>query len=334
MRLYICSTYYHVYITLLKQFAAPEGTDLVVCDDIPTGEKLTERLSATGLFRHVWYVEQSKLPEVRGKNPLDWVLFQHRRRFRTVRPMLPFDLDNYRDVYIFHDGTPLGMYLTDAKHPYHLVEDALNLYQRILDTAQADQLRPHTLKFRIRKLLNSGYFPLGESRFVVDVEVNENRKLQIRLPNVVELPRNQFKECLTEKDHQILLDIFGCPELDLIDAHSALVLTEPLYGDRNMEEQISIYQKLVETLKMDGYSVILKPHPRDRADYTSLGIQVMQREFPVELLSYLPKMNFACAAAVSSFSIFELPAKHRFWWRHNSLQEISQKDSEADERPV
>lgn len=325
MRLYICSTYYHVYITLLKQFAAPEDTDLVVCDDIPIGEQLTERLSATGLFRQVWYVEQSRLPEVRGKNRLDWVLFQHRRRFRTIRPMLPFDLDNYQDIYIFHDGTPLGMYLADAKRPYHLIEDALNLYQRILDTVQADQLRPHNLKFRIRKLLNSGYFPFGESRFVVDVEVNENRKLQMRLPNIVELPRDQLKERLTEKDHRVLMDVFHCPALISMGAHIALILTEPLYGDgicKDMDEQISIYQKLVETLKMDGYSVILKPHPRDRTDYTRLDIQVMQREFPAELLSHLPGIVFSCVVAVSSSSILMIPAEKKFHWRDGILIKI------------
>lgn len=337
MRLYICSTYYHVYIVLLKQFAGPQDSDLVICDDIPTGKRLTERLSATGLFRHVWYVEQSKLPEVRGKNRLDWIFFQHKRRFRTIRPMLPFDLDDYRDVYIFHDGTPLGMYLADAKRPYHLIEDSLNFYQRVLDTAQAQHLKSHSLKYRGRRLLNSGYFPLGESRFVVYVEVNENRNLQIRLPKVVELPREQLEEHLTQKDRRELLDVFDCPELSSIEAHSALILTEPLHRDGlcgDIEEQVSIYQKLVEALEMDGYSVILKPHPRDLADYTRLGVWMLKREFPVELLRYLPKIGFACAVAVSSSAIFELPARRKFWWKHNSLQEISQKDSETDERPV
>lgn len=336
MRLYICSTYYHVYIVLLKQFADPQASDLVVCDDIPTGKQLTAKLQEAGLFHRVWYVEQSKLPEVRGWNRLDWVLFQHRRRFRIVRPMLPFDLDNYQDIYIFHDGTPLGMYLADAKRPYHLIEDSLNFYQRILDTAQAKHLMPHNLKYQVRRLLKSGYFPLGESHFVVDVEVNENKKLQMRLPNVVELPRNRL-ERLTQKDQRMLLEAFNCPELAPIGAHSALVLTEPLYSDRlckDIVEQVSIYQKLVEVLKTDGYSIILKPHPRDQADYTRLGVQMMKREFPVELLGYLPNTSFACAVAVSSSAIFELHAKHKFWWNHNVLQKIVQKDSDADERPV
>lgn len=322
MRLYICSTYYHVYITLLKQFAAPEGTDIVVCDDIPTGEKLTERLSTTGLFQHVWYVEQSKLPEIRGKNRLDWVLFQHRRRFRTIHPMLPFDLDDYRDIYIFHDGTPLGMYLADAKCPYHLIEDSLNFYQQILDTSQAHHFKPHNLKYWGRKLLNSGYFPLGESRYVIGVEVNENKDLQIELPNVEELSRNSLYERLTEQEKQMLLQVFECPNLAGIDDNTAVVLTEPLYADglcKTAQEQMDTYHALVRALKAEGYTVIIKPHPRDREDYNSLHVRILGRSFPVEIFRFLPGIRFDCAATVSSSAIFEFPAKRKFRWKYNKL---------------
>lgn len=324
MRLYICSTYYHVYITLLKQFAAPEDTDLVICDDMPTGESLTERLSVTRLFHHVWYVEQSKLPEVRGKNRLDWVLFQHRRRFRIIRPMLPFDLDNYQDIYIFHDGTPLGMYLTDAKRQYHLIEDALNLYQRILDTAQAKHMRPHNLKFIIRQLLNSGYFQLGESRYVLDVEVNENKGLQMKLPNVKEVPRKGLQERLTEKEKQILLEVFGCPSIAGIGENTAVVLTEPLYADglcETAQEQVDTYCAIARALKGKGYIVVIKPHPRDREDYTSLNVQILERGFPVELFQLLPGNGFACAATVSSTAIYEFQAARKLKWISGVLAE-------------
>lgn len=316
MRLYICSTYYHVYITLLKQFADPKDTDIVVCDDIPTGEKLTKRLSATGLFQHVWYVEQSKLPEVRGKNRLDWVLFQHRRRFRAIRPMLPFDLDDYQDIYIFHDGTPLGMYLADAKRPFHLIEDALNFYQRILDTSQAHHLKPHNLKYWGRRLLNSGYFPLGESRYVIDVEVNENKALQIELPYVKALPRRELQERLTDEEKQVLLELFGCPDFPEAEDTVTLLLTEPLFVDgrvESFEQQKTVYFQLIMEYVGTHETLVVKPHPRDTLNYAELfpDCMILDKNMPAEMFVCFMKSPFKRLVSFSSTALQTVPAKER-----------------------
>lgn len=316
--LYICTTYYHVYITLLKQLNQPILMDIVVCDDIPTGQTLAQRLLETGLFRHVWFVQESLLPEERGKNKLDWVFFQHRRRFRVIRPLLPFDVHDYNDVYIFHDATPLGMYLADARKPYHLVEDSLNFYQRLNETAQAVHRKPHTLKYWLRRLLNSGYFPLGESRYVKDIEVNENQNLQVKGKPVIEHSRATLQNKLSQISREKVLEVFGYPELPEIGERCALLLTEPFFADglcASLEEQVSIYQKMVVELEQKGFQTILKPHPRDAADYSKLGVDLWDRFFPIELLAYLPAVpDFACAVAVSSSAIYSVSAQRRLLW--------------------
>ena len=326
MNLFICTTYYHTYITLLKQFAGGGESDAVICDDIPTGERLAARLRETGIFRRVWFVEQSKFPEDMGTGPLDRVLFQHRRHYLAVRPLVPFKLEDYEDIYIFHDGTPIGRYLTDAGRHYHLIEDSLNFYQVILESGQAWLLRPHNLKFRLRRLLNSGYFPLGESRYVTDVEVNEARGLQLRLPRVVELPRAGLEERLTAGEKRLLLDVFECPELEgQTEEKTALILTEPLFEDGlllSWEEQLQTYRQLIAEMQARGYEVLLKPHPRDRADYSGLGVRTLPKSFPTELFRYIPDLSFGCAAAVSSSALFWIPAKTRFLWREGRLESV------------
>ena len=314
MNLTICTTYYHLYVTLLKRLVWGQETDLVICDDIPTGRVLVKRLRGTGLFGRVWYVEQHRLPEEFGRGRLDRVLFQHRRRYRLLRPLLPFQLEDYQEIYIYHDGTALGMFLNDARCPYHLVEDALNFYQRLQDTPQAQLLRPHDWKFRIRKLLNSGYFPLGESKYVKDIEVNENRNLQIVGKPIVELPRDAMEQKLTPTQRQLIFQIFGQPELPEMGAGTALLLTEPLYSDgvcTTLEEQVEIYQKMLKSLQAEGFQVVIKPHPRDFEDYTGLGAQVLDKNFPVELLAHLIKAPLGCAAAVSSSAVFTIQAEEK-----------------------
>lgn len=291
--------------------------DIVVCDDIPTGQTLAQRLRDTGLFRRVWFVQESSLPEVRGKNKLDWIFFQHKRRRHILRPLLPFSIEDYQDIYIFHDGTPLGTYLADEKKPYHLIEDSLNFYQHVRDTAQGRLLKAHTWKYWGRRLLNSGYFPLGESRFVQDIEVNENKNLQLCGKRTVELPRRILQDKLSPIGRATILEVFGCPVLSGIQDQSALVLTEPLFADglcKTMDIQLSLYRSLVEVFQNEGLQVIIKPHPRDTANYSDLGVTLWERFFPIELLTYLPNTNFTCAAAISSSALFSIPAEHKLFW--------------------
>lgn len=327
--LYICSTYYHVYITLLKQLAEPVNADLVVCDDIPTGEQLTDRLKETKLLHRVWFVRQSLLPEERGKTILDWILFQHRRRYRAVRPMLPFEVTDYRDVYIYHDGTPLGMYLADARKPYHLIEDSLNFYQRVRETAQARLLKPHNWKYKIRHFLNSGYFPLGESRYVLDIEVNDKHNLQIRGRKIVELPRTYLRDRVSPEDDALLLKVFECPELPRIDGKCALILTEPLFADgvcRSMQEQIQIYEDMSKQLMQLGYCVIIKPHPRDEANYSRVATVVLDRYFPIELLDHTPVPRPGCVAAKSS-SVLSRGANQILVWDDNKQRVLKTENN-------
>lgn len=328
MVLYICTTYYHVYITLLKQLNNPVLADMVICDDIPEGNDLTEKIASTSLFEHVWFVKEGKLPEIRGRNVLDWILFQHRRRYQTIRPLLPFHEENYTDIYIYHDGTPLGMYLNDAKTAYHLIEDSYNFYQRIRETPQAKLLKPHNWKFWIRKMLNAGYFPLGESKYVIDIEVNQNKDLQMCGKPIVEAPRKRMESCLTKTDHRIISEIFGHNTIPKITEHSALLLTEPLFADgvcTSLEEQVLLYEKICKRLNKEKFDIFIKPHPRDQADYSGLNVLVVDRYFPIEIWNFALVNDFARAVAVSSSAIFNVKSKEKFFWERNSFVRIKQK---------
>lgn len=321
--LYICSTYYHVYITLCKVMTQKQQVDLIICDDIPAGEELSSRLRDSGIFQKVWFVRQNDFPEIRGKNKLDWIFCQHKRRKKIIDRLLPTDFRAYTDIYIFHDGTPIGMYLNDAHIFYHLIEDSLNIYQRLYDTAQKNFLKPHNLKFYIRRFLQSGYFPFGDSKYVRDIEVNQNRTLQVRHKKIIELPREQIEQKLTDSQRKEILNIFGCQNEISVPAHSALLLTEPFYADgicESEEEQLEIYRKLCSQLQREGWVVFLKPHPRDQVDYDDLRLPSLNAQFPIELLNYFLGISFDCAAAVSSSAIFTLKnVPHRFWWKQDKL---------------
>lgn len=307
--LYICSTYYHVYITILKKMNKYPIDSVVICDDIPDGEGLVSRLRECGLFCNVWYVEQSLFPEERGKNRLDWMFFQHKRRAKKIRPLLPFSLGNYESIYIFHDGTPLGMYLMDEKKKYHLLEDALNFYQIILQTNHSEHLVKDGWKKTLRLLFRSGYFPLGASPYLLDIEVNDRENLQIRTKKVIEYPRKDLEKILSEKQKAVLLSVFQFPSLhEGKEEVVALVLTQPLFQDgvlSSREEQWGIYEEIVCFYQEKGCKVWIKAHPRDDMDYTALEIMNVPKNFPAELFQFVRKEPFDYVVTVSSTATVE-----------------------------
>ena len=312
MDLYICTTYYHVYALLLKRLTGfQQACDVVVCKDIPTGEQLRERLAESGLFGNVWFVDQWALPEDRGKDRLDRIFTQHKRRYNTIKEMLPFDVKQYDNIFIFHDGTSLGRYLNDAKVKYHLIEDSYNFYQHMRQTPQAVHIREKNYKYGLAKLLDVGYFPLGESKHVIDVEVNENKSLQISKKRIVEISRDAMRKALTPQDKQIIRTIFGNPCLPTMGGNVAILLTESFAfdGHCSREKQYAMYEYIVRDLKSKGMDVIIKPHPRDDLDYSELGMEVMDRAFPMEILEDNFDGEINCLATVSSSAVMSIKAK-------------------------
>lgn len=329
MTLYICSTYYHVYITLLKLFSCHESQkiDLVICDDIPNGKLLSDRIRKTSLFSNVWFIRQREFPTTDSKNLIDAIISQHRRRAAAIRPMLPFSVHDYEDIYIYHDGTALGSYLNDEKCSYHLIEDALNFYQYVYQSSQAQLMYPHNFRYKMRKLLRAGYFPLGESIYILDIEVNEKSNLQIPSTKVIEKPRAELEQVLTPDRVQKLYEIFGYTWTSSLEAYKAIILTEPLYQDNfcsTQEEHHQIYRSITDFLCSKGFSVYIKPHPRDDTDYTSYPAVVIERYFPSELFKLQGNASFDCAVAVASSSLINFPAKDRYYW---DIQRNTFKDS-------
>ena len=309
--LYICTTYYHVYVLLLKRLTGyQKKCDVVICDDIPTGEILSFNLQNSGLFDKVWYIRQLLLPEVGGKGRLDKIFFQHKRRYRLISHLLPFDINAYRDVYIFHDDTALGRFLNDAHKYYHLIEDSYNFFQRIKNTPQSVHIRKKNCKYVLAKILNLGYFPMGESKYVIDIEVNENSALQIDNKKIVELTRDGMRKRLSSDNKRLMRWIFGNPAIPNLD-HCALLLTEPLFKDGvcNLERQCSIYRYVVHDLQDKGYLIVLKPHPRDDIDYSWLSVHVIERTYPIEILVDNLESELDCVAAVSSSAVYSMQAK-------------------------
>ena len=130
-RIYICHTYYHVYVTFLKELKLRAEADpakkagaaaLVLSKMSNKFENLKSRVESTGLFEEVLEFDEKRedfFPEL-AKYREDTGSFlgnlKNRIRFtkeyaRLEAPYVPVDLRTYKDIYVYCDSDPIGYYL-------------------------------------------------------------------------------------------------------------------------------------------------------------------------------------------------------------------------------
>ena len=311
-RIYICHTYYHVYVSFLKELNLPKekrGQATLLLSSLSTQfENLKERVESTGLFDEVLPFEEkaeSEYPELakyrRPQNSLIKHLIQRiiftKKFAKFVAKTLPVDFHDYKDIYVFCDSDPIGYYLNGYRIHYHAVEDGLNCIKNY-DAARYDNRGHFQIKAFLSERLNLIFIQNGYGKYCLDMEVNDIDALKYSYRKYIEVPRQALVDKLSQEDKNLILKAFirNREELEkqinssdgIMD--KILILTEPLC---TLEIRKKIFRDLVKEYQKEG-TVFLKPHPRDGLDYKALFSDVPQFDgtVPMEMLNYFPKLHF------------------------------------------
>lgn len=318
-RMYICHTYYHVYIACLKELNLPKGggekvrgqASLMLSSLSNDFGSLRERALRAGLFEEVIPYDEkpeSFFPELapfhRDRGNIVLNMFARMKFTKMMgklqEPFVPVDLRKYEDIYVFCDSDPIGYYLSTHKIYYHALEDGLDCI-RYYDTARFDN-RGH---FRLKAWMaekNFIFIQNGYSRYCLDMEVNDVSALEYPCPKYIEKPRRELTRNLSDEDKRTLVSIFieNLRELEtklaLGNGHErkVLVLSEPLC-DLGTRERI--FRDIIEKYgNIDGQmaQILIKPHPRDVLDYEELFPEhiVLDGKFPMEILNNIKGLVF------------------------------------------
>lgn len=317
-RIYICHTYYHVYVSILKEFEKcskyKNETDCIV----PTKkeativlskmsndfESLRDRLLATDYFDDI--LEYDEKPWTffedlaKYKDPDAGALKSIINRIRFTKKLgryqekyIPTDLSKYDEIYVYCDSDPIGYYLNYRHLYYHAVEDGLDTI-RCRDFARADNTPYFGLKSFLSKRLNLLFVQDGYGKYCLDMEVNNISILKYPNPYYVECSRQKLYDRLTEAEKELLLDIFVKEKQAVKDVFNqsgkktALILTEPI---STFEVRQRIFDDLRAEYESKGYQVIIKQHPRDLFDYKSSYPEylLIDRSVPMEMLNFFDK---------------------------------------------
>lgn len=317
-RIYVCHTYYHVYVTFLKELALPRenrGQATLVLSKMSNHfENLKNRVESTGLFEQVIEFDEKRedffpeLVKLRSGGPGFLGNLWSRIRFTRLyakleEPYIPVNFQDYGDTYVYCDSDPIGYYLNQKKIPYHALEDGLNCLKNF-DAARYDNRGHFKLKAFLSRKLNLIFVQNGYGKYCIDMEVNDISAIRYPCPRYIEQSRQALADRLTSEDKALILQAF-IRDMDQLQAQIAagtdmkdkiLILTDPLC---TLDVRERIFRDIIHMYEKEG-TIFLKPHPRDNLDYRALFAEYPQFDatIPMEMLNFFPGLRFKKVVAV------------------------------------
>ena len=310
-RIYVCHTFYHVYISVLKELNLPAekrgGATLVLSTMSNDFGKLKERAMKSGLFEDVVEYhekEDSCFPELmkyhvgRGNIVINMLarIKYTKMLGKLQEPYIPVNFKEYGDVYVFCDSDPIGYYLSYKKIYYHALEDGLDCI-KYYDTARYDNRGHFELKTKLASW-NWIFIQNGYGKYCLDMEVNNIACLPYPCKKYKEQPREELVKGIREEDKSMLVSIF-MEKIDILmeqiqqsdeSKEKVLLLSEPLC---DMETRERLFRDIIEEYA-SGAQVYIKPHPRDLLDYKDKFKEqiVIEGKFPMEIMNFIPNIRW------------------------------------------
>lgn len=318
-RIYICHTFYHIYVTLLKEFHlkhtqgdAYQKADIMLSTvylDLP---QIVGKMEKIQFFDNIYifpekdYVEFPRLVKCKKDRGMLLNMFQRmyfcKRLSKEQEKYVPIDLRPYDgNIWVYCDSDSIGYYLNGHHIHYHAMEDGLNCI-KIADQAEYDNRGAFKLKLWMAAH-NLIFIQDGHSKYCIDMEVNDLSVIDRKYYKYVEVNRQSLVDELSQDEKDVILNCF----IDNIDIlrevmhndsgkRRALILTEHILKP---EVRSRMFRDIIDTYCKDA-TVIIKPHPRDDYDYTSdfADAIVLNRHFPMEIMEFVDGIHFESVYAI------------------------------------
>lgn len=298
-KMFFCTTYYHVLISIIKMFFEKEKAEIAICMPGNDAVALADKIQEKNIFEKVWTFKN--VEEYTYHNIFERLISGHRKNAAYIEKQIDTKAFLEHDIYIFHDDTWISHYLQDCGISYHLIEDALDSYQIIDQTVWFYMANQPKWKIFLKKMLHFGYLYAGASPYTIDVEVNCIDGVKIPCTQkLIEQNRRKMFEQMTDEQRQIVREIFMDEQDKLLEkgkGRKVLLLTQPLSADKvvmSNQEQIHLYQQILLPYERGNLELYIKPHPRDEVDYTEVFKKavILKKSMPVEVLDLIDDIYF------------------------------------------
>lgn len=220
-RIYVCHTFYNVYVSLLKEFNLPEGeqgkADIALSTMSTDFSGLQERLASSGVFGRIYLLEEKRdsyFPELAKYKRSYHNIVRHlynrivytKKLGKLEEAYMTVDFRQYDDIYVYCDSDPIGYYLNYKHIYYHVMEDGLDCL-KYLDGAHYDNRGHFKLKAFLSSL-NVIFIQNGYGKYCLDMEINDLSCLRHTCPKYKVVPRKPLELALDSGQKRKMLHIF------------------------------------------------------------------------------------------------------------------------------
>lgn len=322
-RVYICHTFYHAYISIIKELNLPKeqrGRATLILSTMSNDfGDMADRVRATDLFEAVFMYDEKPdtfFPEVmkyhkdRGNTLLNLLqrIKYTKKLGKSQEEYVPVDFRDYRQINVFCDSDPIGYYLNYKRLRYHAQEDGLDTLKQCDDARYGN--RGHWKLKAFMAKHNLIFIENGYSKYCIDMEVNDISCLKYGMSKYKEVPRAELIKGVSKNDYHYLLDIFmpnGDKLLEQLregdsSRKKLMILSDPVC-ELPVRKQIML--DIIEEYGQDK-QIIIKPHPRDGLSYETEEFRdcvVIRGRFPMEIMNYFPELHVD--TVVSIFTVVD-----------------------------
>ncbi len=311
-QVFICGTYFHIYVSILKAIYWKEKNIkclLIVNDQTPDIAKIFPGLAETGFFD---FHLQIPFEEIMRKIKKDNNVFARtikRNKFAIEYVEANSEILKYDE---FIRNSEINLHFDSGLVPVYFLLKYKNNFIRMLEDGEGNYFpRVGNFKAFKRKYILNTVIGGGLDKEIKEIEVQFPENLIKKLKakgKKFEFKKIQSELSAENKNKIIQLFMRGI-DLNFMGDKKLLLITQPLEAKYMTEEtKIELYNRLLDQYGK-GYSIFLKPHPRELTDYNgqlNYEFSVIPRGFPLEMFDLLQGIKFELGVTVCSSSLYNM----------------------------
>lgn len=304
-KLYICCTYYHLLISVIKSLQSNEKCDVLLTTSwndfkLISDKKLIEKLNKSKIFENV-FIDDGILNQLKQSKKGS---FKELKKYILLKKYIRnfhINLLEYNDIYVFNYNNPSGRMINKCKIYHNLLEDGTDCFKNNKNIIEG--------RLSLKKIIKKYILhmdQLGESKYAKSVEVNDLTDVNISNKNIIELSKKDMFDNLSDSEKKNIVSLFINNSNWLKLNNATLIITQPFFADaivKTKEEQLEIYKDIIDKYGFND-KIIIKPHPRDDINYEKIipKSNIIEEIFPIEILNFT-NVKFNKVITVSSTSV-------------------------------
>ena len=308
-QVYVCGTYFHIYVSILQSIytKTPDFENLLIINDHTPGiEKIIPALELSGYFSSVIQVPFRKIDLlIKESGVLSRVIGRNKKVINFVDKhsnLTKYDsFIQHAEINVFYNlGLTPAYFLIKYKNNFiRMIEDGERNYH-----SKVGELKAFKRKYILNTVIGDGMDAQIKEILVQDPErlnarvIQKGRKLELK----------KMQEELTVSDREKILSIFmqGC-QVSLSGGKKLILITQPFSEEKYFDEEtkIRLYNDVL-TEYAAGYSIFIKPHPRELTNYNGkikYSFTEIPGSFPLEMMNLLSDIHFDLGITLYSGAI-------------------------------